>query len=130
MSLTLNPSGSLPVITLQPSGGTVVPGQVVVLNAEAPRAASYQWHKDGSPLTGETNDNLVLSNVGSAAAGTYTLVATNTTGSVNSSGAFLVVGTNKHAPVVNVSTLSTTVGGGPFTMGFVASGTSSQTVLA
>jgi hypothetical protein len=128
-SLTVNPVSALPVITLQPIGGKVVLGQVVVLNAKATGATSYQWYKGGVALSGQTSDNLVISNVVSSTAGTYTLMDTNSAGSVTSSAAVLSLNNNQRAPVVNVSALTTSIAGDPFTLGFVVSGDVSQTVL-
>ena len=46
---------------------------------------SYQWRKDGGNLSGATNASLTLSNAVRSQSGDYTVVVTNSSGSVTSS---------------------------------------------
>jgi hypothetical protein len=54
-------------------------------------AMNYQWAKDGVPIAGATSATLTLTNALIANAGSYTVVATNSLGSVTSSAATLTV---------------------------------------
>jgi 6-phosphogluconolactonase len=72
-----------PVITLQPVGATLVPGDPWTLKVAA--SASYngltfQWMKDGAPLPGATSDTYVLSSSLAGDGGSYTCVVSNVAG--------------------------------------------------
>ncbi|OHE89066.1 MAG: hypothetical protein A3G75_16625 [Verrucomicrobia bacterium RIFCSPLOWO2_12_FULL_64_8] len=89
-TLTVN---GLPTFTTQPTSQTVVPGANVsfsVVTAGSP-APTYQWKKDGSNISGATATTLNLTNVQTSDAGDYTVVATNSFGSVTSNTAVLAV---------------------------------------
>lgn len=85
-----------PVISGQPSGGSVVVGSdfnfgVTVDNA-ANQLLSYQWYNNVSNLiSGATATNLYLSGVGQNDSGTYSVVVSNIAGVVTSSVATLTV---------------------------------------
>ena len=129
VSLLVSSSGTAPTFTLQPIGGTVVLGQVVVLNAKASGTPNYQWYKNGTAIVGATDSSLVISSVSSSSAGTYVLKASNNSATASSNPAELSIGSSQRAPMVNVSVLTTSVAGDPFTLGFVIAGTSAQTVI-
>jgi hypothetical protein len=61
------------------------------VTAGGPGPLSYQWRKDGVDLTGATEMTLGFVNVQTNQAGNYTVVVTNTFGSVTSSVATLTV---------------------------------------
>jgi hypothetical protein len=67
---------------------------------------SYQWQRNGSPLAGQTNATLLLTNLQPAQAGTYTLVASNLGGMATSSNAVVLVDTQ---PVILTQPASATV---------------------
>ena len=52
---------------------------------------SYQWYHDGATVGGATSSTLTISNLNSGHAGNYTVQVSNTSGSVTSSSAALVV---------------------------------------
>jgi hypothetical protein len=52
---------------------------------------TYQWQKDGSPITGATNSSFTISNVVAADGGGYRVIVTNSFGSVTSRVAQLTV---------------------------------------
>jgi hypothetical protein len=85
--------GGPPVIVTQPASLTVYEGANAQFFVEANGVLplSFQWHKDGSPLSGSTNAVLLLSNVTPAQAGNYTVFITNSIGWTNSSPATLTV---------------------------------------
>jgi hypothetical protein len=84
-------ASSAPVFSTQPISVTVS-GGTVALNAAASNSPTYQWMWNGAtPVSGATSSTLLI-NDASAAAGSYTCVATNAAGSVTSSPAVVAVG--------------------------------------
>jgi hypothetical protein len=82
-----------PAIYSQPTNQTVIVGQTanMTIGANGTLPLSYQWNfKDGS-IAGATSSSLTLTNVQQSQAGSYTVVITNSAGSVTSSPAILVV---------------------------------------
>ncbi len=82
-----------PRIVSQPGSSLALVGDTVTLAVVADGTApfTYQWQRNGSPLTGKTEPTLVLSNITRAEAGDYTLVATNSKGSVTTTPATIQV---------------------------------------
>ncbi|MEY2427256.1 MAG: hypothetical protein QOJ40_141, partial [Verrucomicrobiota bacterium] len=88
-----------PVIVVQPTNQTVLPGQTASMSVTAvgSQPLSYRWQKngtnltDGGELTGSTSATLMINNVSPASAGTYLVNVSNTLGSVTSAGAVLAV---------------------------------------
>ena len=91
--LTVTPASGPPVITTQPANQTVGVGSSVSLSVSATGAAplNYQWRANGAPLTGATSATLRLSSVQISDAGSYSVVITNSAGSVTSDTAMLTV---------------------------------------
>jgi hypothetical protein len=84
-------------------------------------AISYQWKKDGSPLSGETNSTLTRSPAVDADSGTYTCDVSDAVRTVSSIGARVNVGTalviendpvSGHAYTTEVFTFTVGVSGG------------------
>lgn len=91
-TLTVNaPATTKPVFVTQPASLTVALGSTAVLNSTATGATTYRWQRNGLDLPGETSPNLVLKSLTALAAGTYTVVATNSAGPTTSSPATLAV---------------------------------------
>jgi len=84
-----------PTIRKQPVGLSRSLGDRVTLsvtaNSDAP--LTYQWQRDGLPVTNATNRLLTLTNLTSAVAGTYSVVVSNAGGMVTSEAAVLLVDT-------------------------------------
>jgi hypothetical protein len=82
-----------PTFTTQPAAQTVNAGTTVTLTAGASGtpAPTYQWQKGGTAIAGATNSTLILTNVQPSDSGTYTVVATNGSGSVTSTAAALAI---------------------------------------
>ena len=82
-----------PSFTTQPQSQTVTVGTNVTFTVQVAGTPvpTLQWRKDGNNLTGETGTSLALTAVQTTAAGTYTVVATNSGGSATSTGAVLTV---------------------------------------
>lgn len=96
---TLTVNASAPVITTQPVSRTAVTaenaGFTVVVSGTAP--LSYQWRKDGSPISdagnvsGATSASLLIAGVTAVNGGSYDVVVANALGSVTSTAATLLV---------------------------------------
>ena len=87
-------SATAPAISTQPASQTASAGSNVTFTVAATGAPApaYQWKVDGEVISGATSASLVLNNVQAADAGTYTVVVSNSSGSVTSSNAVLTVG--------------------------------------
>ncbi|MEN3027049.1 MAG: immunoglobulin domain-containing protein [Chlorobiota bacterium] len=72
-----------PQITQQPQGGTFAPGSQVTLSVQATGEPplSYQWYRDGVPLSGATSSTYVIPNMARSDEGTYFCVVSNECGS-------------------------------------------------
>jgi hypothetical protein len=118
----------VPVISSQPTSQVVTAGAspAFTVTASSPAPQSYQWRKDGAPIAGATSATLVLSNVQTSAAGSYSVVVSNDTGSVTSATATLTVTPITAAPVITTQPVSqvVTVGG---TASFTAAATGNPT---
>jgi len=99
--LTVNTSPVAPVFGSQPVSQVILAGNSATFTAVAGGTApiSYQWNKNGTPISGATTTTLSLTNVQTADDGSYTLTASNSVGSTNSNPAQLAVTTT--VPVVN-----------------------------
>lgn len=89
-----------PLITSQPQSITrgideTASFTVVATGYPAP---TYQWSKDGTPITGATSATYSIVNVAGADAGSYTVQVTNRAGSVASNAAVLTVNLTPPAP--------------------------------
>src|SRR5882672_5519885 len=77
---------------VKPASETAFIGDDVVFTATANMTATYQWRFGGTTLPGSTATALALTNVQAAQAGTYTIVASNSTfGSITSAPAVLTL---------------------------------------
>lgn len=118
-----------PSFTQQPVSQTCLVGAtisftVAVTGSPAP---SVQWYKDGVTLAGATSTTLTLSNVALSAAGTYSVVATNSAGSVTSNSASLSV--SGSAPTFTLQPASQVINAGQtFTLTVAVSGSPAPTL--
>jgi polygalacturonase len=90
-----------PSISTQPQNLTVIPGQFATFNVTASGSQPlYQWYYNTNTLlVGATGASVILTNVQPINAGSYSVVVSNTAGSVTSSNAVLTVNTNPAAPL-------------------------------
>ena len=83
----------VPAIATQLSSSTVISGGAasfsVVATGTPPLA--YQWKKDGSSISGATSSTYTIASTKTADAGSYTVVVTNSAGSVTSNSTVLTV---------------------------------------
>jgi hypothetical protein len=84
-----------PEVLAQPASQSVLVGAnvsfAVVAGGSPP--LSYQWEKDGTPMSGATSNTLVLRNVQLRDSGAYSVLVSNAAGKVTSSNAVLTVST-------------------------------------
>ena len=89
-----------PVILAQPQNQTVAPSNNVTFTVVVSGSANlfYQWYfNTNTLLAGATNASLTLANVQSTNAGVYSVMVTNSAGSVTSTNAVLTVSSGTHA---------------------------------
>jgi hypothetical protein len=82
-----------PFIVSHPANQVRIVGDSVVFSvtASGTQPLSYQWRLNGADLSGATSSSLVLENVQSQDAGTYSVVVSNSIGMATSSNAVLTV---------------------------------------
>jgi hypothetical protein len=85
--------GTAPAITAQPQSLSVTTGASVQLSvtAAATPTPTFQWYFNGQPFQGATSSTLSFANARTSDAGDYTVVVTNSLGSVTSAKATLTV---------------------------------------
>jgi plastocyanin len=112
--LTVNPLVIAPVITTQPGSQTVTAGDSVTFTVAVTGTAplSYQWKKDAKNIPGANSASLTLTAVTSASAGSYSVVVSNSAGSVTSSSTALTVLQGLIAPIITTQPRSQTVTAG------------------
>jgi hypothetical protein len=76
-----------PIITTQPVGASINQGDSVTLSVVAMNAQTYQWRKNGVDISGATEATLIVS----SDPGSYTVLVSNSSGSVLSSPAIIAV---------------------------------------
>jgi arylsulfatase A-like enzyme len=89
-----NPPGDIaPVITVHPPGRTALAGDDVLFNVCALSSTNlfYQWRRDGVDIPAATNQMLAMLNLSGTNAGVYSVLVSNSLGSVVSSNAPLAV---------------------------------------
>src|SRR6266853_492515 len=114
-TLTVNPAPLAPSITTQPTSQTVTAGQSATFNVTAIGAAplSYQWKRNGVAISGATSSSYTTAATASSDNGAqFTVVVTNTAGSVTSSPAILTVNVAPVAPSITTQPASQTVTAG------------------
>jgi len=84
---------ALPLIVSQPQPQVVMPGALgsfFVVAADT-RGLTFQWQFNNTDISGATGDALLLHNVGATNVGLYSVVLSNSSGSVTSSPAALMI---------------------------------------
>jgi subtilisin family serine protease len=117
---------SAPVISTQPVAQVAMAGQAVTLSVTATGnpVPSFQWRKNGVIVPGETRATLVIASAQTADSGTYSVVVSNSVGTVTSSGATLTVSAASIPPsVLSQPTSQSVVAGREVTFRVQASGT-------
>ncbi len=121
ISLRLSPPefATLPQSTWSPIGGSV---NFSISYASSTGSIAAQWYHDGIPIPGATLPSYSISNVKTADYGSYTVVATNASGSTTSPAAVLYPRT---PPVITQQPVSQTLAaGGTLVLSVTATGAS------
>ena len=114
-------------ITTQPTAQTVIVGNTATFSVVATGSAplTYQWSKDGVAISGATAATYSIAATTTANAGSYTVLITNSVGSVTSAPATLTVNPAGVAPSITTQPLGQSLGlGTSATLTVVAAGTS------
>lgn len=118
-----------PAIVTQPQSLSIPQGQTATFSvvATANPAPTYQWRKNAVNISGATTASYSISNVQPADSGLYSVVVTNTAGSVTSSNAKLTIAKPNTLPV---ATITVPVNGATFRAGdtvrFTGTGTDAE----
>jgi hypothetical protein len=127
VTLKVKPTPIAPSITTQPTSQTVTAGQTATFNVVATGTAplSYQWQKSGVTISGATSGTYTTPATTSSDNGAqFTVLVSNTVGSVTSSAATLTVNTAAVAPSITTQpTSQTATAGQTATFNVVATGT-------
>ena len=93
IEITTTTGTTTPSITTQPASQTVATGSPVTFTtaASGTPAPTFQWRKDGVNISGATNASYSIANTATGDAGSYTVLASNSAGSVVSNAAILTV---------------------------------------
>ncbi len=100
---------SSPTITTQPQSQIVNSGSSVTFTVVATSSTDldYQWYFNCEPINGATDSSLTISSVSNANTGLYYVILTNSSGSTQSSNAFLTV---NNVPIITGQPQSKSVG--------------------
>ena len=118
-----------PAILTQPQPQTANAGTNVTFSIAASGTVplSYQWRKGGTAIAGATNATLTLANVAATDAGNYSVVVSNTAGSVTSAAATLTVNGTRLSAISCRAVVGT--GGDVLIPGIIIGGTGSKQVI-
>ena len=111
-TLTVNPAPVAPSFTVQPASQSVSAGQSATFTATATGTAplSYQWKKNGNTIAGATASSYTTAATSVADSGAvFTVVVSNSVGSVTSSSATLTVNPASVAPAITAQPASQSV---------------------
>ena len=110
-TLTVTPVAVAPAITTQPASLTLAVGLPASFTVAATGTAplTYQWSKNGTPLSGATGATFTVPAVAFADGGAYTVVVANGAGTVTSNAATLTVILGAVAPTITTQPASLTI---------------------
>jgi hypothetical protein len=119
-ALTINTATA---ISSQPSAVTQCAGTTAnfSVSGSGQGTLTYQWRKDGSALSGETNSTLAVANIATLNAGQYSVIVTGGCGNVTSSNALMTV--NASTAISTQPAASTLCAGNTVNFSVTASGT-------
>jgi hypothetical protein len=121
---------AFPQITAQPVDQTVPIGSSVTLSVQANNADGYQWLRNEVPLDGQTNNTLVIQNVGIDDVGLYSCEVFNGGEMVPTRAASVEVETTAGAAVASTTTGSTLTAKTTTASALTASATTSGAIAA
>ncbi|MBK9991286.1 MAG: immunoglobulin domain-containing protein [Verrucomicrobia bacterium] len=130
-TLTVNAvANTAPTITVHPVSVTVTAGQSASFSVTASGSATltYQWLRNGGSITGATTATYVIPATTTANAARYSVVVSNSAGSLRSDGASLTVNPVVIPPAITNQPVSLTViAGQPASFSVTASGSATLT---
>ncbi len=106
-------AAAAPAITVQPASVAVSQGQITgfTVAATGVPAPTFQWKFNGTAIAGATNPTLSIPNAQVGNAGSYTVVVTNSSGSVTSTTAVLTINSVPQITLQPAASQTVTVGG-------------------
>jgi hypothetical protein len=113
-----------PAVTSQPASQTVTAGQGATFSVVASGTAplSYQWRRNGVPLSGATSASYTTPSTTTSDNGAqFTVVVSNSTGSVTSDAATLTVTSPSPTPSITTASLPAGTVGSPYSAALSAS---------
>ena len=118
-----------PAIVAQPLSQTAAAGATVTLSVSAPGdpAPTYAWQLNGVPIAGATSPTLALADIGANQGGDYSVLVTNSGGTVSSTAAAIDV--RSDARLTNVSARAVVGTGGNLLIGGFSLGGSGREPL-
>lgn len=122
----LRPPSEPPRIEIQPQSQTVLEGNSVSLSVVDRGSATmaYQWRRNGVAIAGATSATLTLGATTAASAGNYTVVVSNSAGSVASTAATVTVQPAPKPPTITTEPAGQVVpAGSAATLSATAAGT-------
>ncbi len=131
-SATVISLSSGPQILTQPSGKfTSVGGSATFTVTAAGSGLTYQWYLNGTPISGATLSSYTVTNAQASDAGTYTVMVTDSQGTITSFPVTLSVNTGTStARLTNISTRATVgTGANILIPGLYISGSGTETLL-
>ena len=133
VTLTVTGGVTAPTITTQPSASAVSVGSAVSFTVVASGTSplTYDWKKDGTSISGATNATYTIASAATSDAGSYTVIVSNSAGSVTSTAASLTVtATSTTAPrLSNLSVRTALTANQIVIVGFTMSGGSKRVLL-
>jgi hypothetical protein len=123
--LTITAAATAPIITTQPSSLSITAGAAASFSVAVSGTSpfTYQWKKDGATINGATAASYTISSTSTVDGASYTVVITNSMGSVTSNVATLSVASP--APVIKIQPSGLTINQGQnatFTVGLETTG--------
>src|SRR5467141_3043192 len=126
-TLSVNAGAVAPSITTQPASQTVMTGQTATFNVAAAGTGplSYQWQKNGTAIIGATSSGYTTPPAAASDNGAqFTVLVTNSVGSMTSGAAALTVSAAPVAPSITTQPVSQSVTAGQTaSFGVAATGT-------
>ena len=125
-------ANAYPIIAASPRSVVVNPAATVALTVAATGDAplAWQWLKNGAPVAGATDAQLIISGATAADAGIYSVVATNSAGVFTSGPASVTIGGSEASRISNLSVRTNLAAGQTLIVGLATSGPKSMLVRA